>query len=87
MALKLSISESSVGVPFSTAYAKITNFYGSKDQLQYQVVVYASQNARQAEASPVANHAFYMATPVGDLMTAMYQDLKNQVGFESSEDC
>jgi hypothetical protein len=87
MALKISISTSSVGVPFTDAYARITNIWATKDQCQYQVSVSASADARQANAKEVASHAFYCATPMDNLMESLYVDLKNQVGFENAIDC
>lgn len=87
MALKISISTSSVGVPFTDAYARITNIHANKDQCQYQVSVSASADARQANAQEVASHAFYCATPTDNLMENLYADLKNQVGFENATDC
>jgi hypothetical protein len=87
MALKISISTSNVGVAFTEAYARITNIYANKDQCQYQVSVSASTDARQANAQEVASHAFYCATPTGNLMESLYADLKNQVGFEDAIDC
>jgi len=87
MALKLSIPTSSVGIPFTDAYARITNIFGNKDQVQYQVAVYATADARQANAQDVAQHAFYCATPQGNLMDGLYADLKTQPGFEGAEDC
>lgn len=87
MALKISITNSNVGVPFAEAYARITNIHGNKDQVQYQVSVSASADARQANAQEVAQHAFYCATPTGNLMESLYADLKNQVGFEDAQDC
>lgn len=87
MALKISIPTSDVGVPFAEAYARITNIYGTKDQMQYQVSVSASEDARHANAHHVANHAFYCATPQGNLMEGLYADLKQQPGFENAEDC
>lgn len=87
MALKIAISESSVGVGFSEAYARITNIFANKDQIQYQVGVWANQDARNADAQLVAQHAYYMATPQGeDWFPAIYADLKLQVGFETAED-
>ena len=50
MALKISIPTSNVGVPFTDAYARITNIFGNKDQVQYQVSVSANADARQANA-------------------------------------
>lgn len=87
MALKLSIPTSNVGVPFSEAYARITNIIGNKDQLQYQVSVSANAEARSVNAQEVAQHAFYCAMPDGPLLPALYENLKQQVGFENAEDC
>ena len=87
MALKISITNSNVGVPFAEAYARITNIHGNKDQVQYQVSVSANADARQANAQEVAQHAFYCPTPTGNLMDGLYADLKQQVGFEDAQDC
>ena len=87
MALKISIQNSSVGVPFAEAYARITNIYCNKDQVQYQGVVSANADARANNARDVAQHAFYCAMPDGPLLPALYADLKNQVGFENAIDC
>lgn len=87
MALKISIATSSVGVPFTDAYARITNIFANKDQCQYQVSVSANADARQANAQEVASHAFYCATPTDNLMVSLYADLKTQPGFENAIDC
>jgi hypothetical protein len=87
MALKISIPTSTVGVPFTEAYARVTNIFGNKDQVQYQVSVSANADARHANAQDVAHHAFYCATPQGNLMEGLYADLKLQAGFEAAEDC
>jgi len=87
MALKISIPTSSVGVPFTEAYARITNIHGNKNQVQYQVSVSANADARQANAQEVAQHAFYCPTPQGNLMDGLYADLKMQPGFENAKDC
>lgn len=87
MALKISITNSNVGVPFTEAYARITNIFATKDKVQYQVSVSANAEARQANAQEVAQHAFYCATPTGNLMDGLYADLKLQAGFENAEDC
>lgn len=87
MALKLSLQTSNVGVPFPEAYARITNIFANKDSCQYQVSISATADARQANAQEVAQHAFYCATPQGNLMDGLYADLKTQPGFEGAEDC
>jgi hypothetical protein len=55
--------------------------------VQYQISVSANADARQANAQEVASHAFYCATPQGNLMDGLYADLKLQAGFENAEDC
>ena len=87
MALKISIQTSNVGIPFTEAYARITNIFANKDQCQYQVAVYATADARQANAQDVAQHAYYCATPQGNLMDGLYAHLKMQAGFEGAKDC
>jgi hypothetical protein len=87
MALKISIATSNVGVPFAEAYARITNIFGNKDQVQYQVSVSANADARATNAQEVARHVFYCAMPDGPLLFALYADLKQQPGFEGAEDC
>lgn len=87
MALKLSISNSNVGVPFPDAYARITNIMANKDHCQYQVTVNATAAAREANAQDVATHAFFCSTPQGNLMEELYADLKTQPGFEDAVDC
>ena len=87
MALKISIQTSNVGIPFTEAYARITNIFANKDQCQYQVAVYATADARQANAQDVAQHAYYCATPQGNIMDGLYAHLKMQAGFEGAEDC
>jgi hypothetical protein len=49
--------------------------------------VSANADARHANAQEVAQHAFYCATPQGNLMDGLYADLKLQVGFEDAVDC
>ena len=88
MALKISIATSNVGVPFADAYARITNIFCNKDQVQYQVSVSANADARAANAQEVAQHAFYCAMPTDvPLLLALYADLKQQPGFENAVDC
>jgi hypothetical protein len=87
MALKISISTSSVGFAFENAYAKITHINGNKDSINFIVFVYADENARRIDAKEVAQHIFTCETPTGNLMQALYENLKNQVGFENAEDC
>lgn len=88
MALQISIVASNVGVPFENAYARITNIFCNKDQVQYQVSVFATADARNANAQEVAHHAFYCDMPVNaPLLPALYADLKQQPGFQNAVDC
>lgn len=87
MAIQINLTASNVGVPFPIAYARITSIHGNKGGLQYQVSVFATADARQANAKEVSNAAFYCPTPTENLFEALYADLKTQPGFENSVDC
>jgi hypothetical protein len=87
MALKISIPTSSVGFAFEDAYAKITHISGNKDAINFIVFVYADENARRIDAKEVAQHIFTCETPTNNFMQTLYENLKNQVGFEDAQDC
>jgi hypothetical protein len=88
MALKLSVS-TQFGVPAPDAYAKITNFYGTKDQLQVQVAIYFNADAREQNMSTVKENAHYIAMEdlKGDLIPAIYEVLKTMDDYQGAEDC
>ena len=77
MALKLAV-QTQFGVPAPEAYARITNFFGTKDQLQVQVAIYYNEDARHSNMSTVLEHAHYIALEdlKGDLIPAIYEVLK-----------
>jgi hypothetical protein len=87
MALKLSVN-TQFGVPAEEAYAKITNFYGTKDQLQVQVAIYYNEDARQQNLSTVREDAHYIAMEdlKGDLIPAIYEVLKTFSQYEGAVD-
>lgn len=88
MALRITIDNTTVGVPFSTAYAKISHFNGTSQYVNYHVDVYATQEARVMDALRVAAFAYKIEGAItGDLMAALYADLKTRPGFENAEDC
>ena len=89
MALKLNLATTQFGVPAPEAYARITNFFGTKDQLQVQVAVHYNEAARQGNASTVLEHAHYIAMEdlKGDLIPAIYAVLKTFSQYEGAEDC
>jgi hypothetical protein len=88
MALKLSVP-TQFGVPAPDAYAKITNFYGTKDQLQVQVAIYFNADAREQNMSTVKENAHYIAMEdlKGDLIPAIYEVLKTMDDYQGAEDC
>ena len=87
MALVLSLPQSFVGVPFDEAYARILNFDGDRDGIRYYVTVHANKNARDNGLAIVSNHHFWCPLPTGDIMPALYADLKTRPGFEDAKDC
>jgi hypothetical protein len=87
MALKLSVA-TQFGVPAPEAYAKITNFYGTKDQIQVQVAIYYDEEARHSNKSTVAELAHYIAMEdlKGDLIPAIYEVLKTMADYQGAVD-
>ena len=89
MALKLSLTQTQFGVPAPQAYARITNFFGTKDQIQVQVAIYFNEEARQGNMATVKENAHYIAIEdlKGDLIPAIYGVLKTLTQYEGAEDC
>jgi hypothetical protein len=87
MALKLSVA-TQFGVPAEEAYAKITNFYGTKDQIQVQVAIYFNKEARDGNMSTVKENAHYIAMEdlKGDLIPAIYEVLKTMADYQDAVD-
>jgi hypothetical protein len=88
MALKLSLTTTQFGVPAPQAYARITNFYGTKDQIQVQVAVYYNEEARHSNMATVKEEAHYIALEdlKGDLIPAIYDVLKTFSNYEGAVD-
>ena len=90
MALQLNLTQTQFGSPAPQAYAKITNFFGNKDNIQVQVAVYFSKDARDANMSTVMEHAHYIAIEdlngKGDLIPAIYEVLKTFSDYAGSTD-
>ena len=88
MALKLSV-ETQFGAPALQAYARITNFFGTKDQLQVQVAIYYDEEARHSNMATVREDAHYIAIEdlKGDLIPAIYEVLKTFSDYAGAEDC
>ena len=87
MALKLSV-ETQFGAPAPDAYARITNFFGTKDQIQVQVAIYYDEAARQGNLATVKEEAHYIALEdlKGDLIPAIYEVLKTFSQYEGAVD-
>jgi hypothetical protein len=88
MALKLSV-ETHFGAPAPEAYARITNFFGTKDQIQVQVAIYYNEDARNNNLATVREDAHYIAIEdlKGDIIPALYEVLKTFGQYEGAEDC
>jgi len=87
MALRLQVS-TQFGPSADEAYAKITNFYGTKDQLQVQVAIYYNEEARHGNLSTVKENAHYIAMEdlKGDLIPAIYEVLKTMADYQGAVD-
>jgi len=88
MALKITAINNTNGQQETQAYARITNFFGTKDQIQVQVEVHATEQARKSGWPSVAQHAHYinMEDLSGDLIPAMYSVLKTLTVYQGAED-
>ena len=89
MALKLKLESTQFGVPAPEAYARITNFFGTKDNIQVQVAIHYDENARQTNMATVREDAHYIAIESlkGDIIPAIYGVLKTFSQYEGAEDC
>jgi hypothetical protein len=88
MALKITAVNSTNGQSETQAYARITNFFGTKDQVQVQVEIHATEEARKAGWPSIQQQAHYigMESLEGDLIPAMYNVLKTFTQYAGSED-
>ena len=90
MALQLNLTQTQFGSPAPQAYAKITNFFGNKDNIQVQVAVYFSKDARDANMSTVMEHAHYISIEdlngKGNLIPAIYEVLKTMSPYLGATD-
>ena len=89
MALKLNLASTQFGVPAPEAYARITNFFGTKDNIQVQVAIHYDQAAREGNMATVLEHAHYIAVEdiKGDIIPAIYGVLKTFEQYKGAEDC
>jgi hypothetical protein len=88
MAIQTNIAETGIGVDFPTAYIKIIDFSGNSQYIQYRVVVFATQEARQKNAAPIDTQVFACPLPENvPIFQHLYENLKQQNQFVDSEDC
>lgn len=87
MALSISLTKTDIGIPMADTYARIVMWRGDKDQTWIQVAHYASKDARQANAQPVANRNVFAPTPDCEGIAAMYVWLKTQPEYADAENC
>ncbi len=88
MALKITAVNSTNGQSETQAYARITNFFGTKDQIQVQVEIHATEEARKAGWPSIQQQAHYigMESLQGDLIPAMYNVLKTFTQYQGATD-
>ncbi len=87
MALSISLDQTDIGIPVAATYARIVMWRGDKEQTLIQVAHYASADARQVNAQPVANRTVFAPTGECEGMAAMYAWLKDQPEYADAEDC
>ena len=88
MALKISAVNPTTGQTTSEAYARITNFFGTKDQIQVQVAIHASADARTGNMQTIKENAHYIAVEdlKGVLIPAIYAVLKTYTDYAGAVD-
>jgi hypothetical protein len=88
MALKITAVNNTNGQSEVQAYARITNFFGTKDQLQVQVEIHATEEARRAGWPSIQQQAHYinMEDLEGDLIPAIYDVLKTFTQYAGAQD-
>ena len=88
MALKITAVNPTTGQTTTTAYARITNFYGTKDQIQVQVAIHANADARTGNMQTIKENAHYIAVEdlQGNLIPAIYAVLKTYTDYAGAVD-
>jgi hypothetical protein len=88
VALLISAVNNTNGQQEVQAYARITNFFGTKDQVQVQVEIHATEEARKAGWPSIQQQAHYINVSdlQGDLIPAMYGVLKTFTQYAGSTD-
>jgi hypothetical protein len=88
VALLISAVNNTNGQQEVQAYARITNFFGTKDQVQVQVEIHATEEARKAGWPSIQQQAHYvnMEDIEGDFIPALYNVLKTFTQYAGATD-
>jgi ABC-type sugar transport system substrate-binding protein len=90
MAFKLNISESDVGAAFTDAYARVGFIKGDTRNFFTQVLYYASEEARKANAQPVLSKSYQIPfaefASADNPIAAGYNWLKTQDEYKTATD-
>ena len=88
MALRIQAINNTNGQSETQAYARITNFFGTKDQVQVQVEIHATEEARKAGWPSIQQQAHYINVQdlSGDIIPAMYNVLKTFTQYQGATD-
>lgn len=88
MALKITAINNTNGQAETAAYARITNFNGTKDQIMVQVEIHATEEARRNGWPSIQQQAHYinMEDLSGDFIPAIYNVLKTFSHYQGAED-
>ena len=88
MALLITATNNTNGQQEAQAYARITNFFGTKDQIQVQVEIHATEQARQAGWPSIQQQAHYVNVEdlSGDIIPALYNVLKTFTQYAGATD-
>ena len=88
MALLITATNNTNGQQEAQAYARITNFFGTKDQIQVQVEIHATEQARKAGWPSIQQQAHYVNVEdlSGDIIPALYNVLKTFTQYAGATD-
>jgi hypothetical protein len=88
LALRIQATNNTNGQQETQAYARITNFHGTKDQIHVQIEIHATEEARKSGWPSIQQDAQYINVEdlQGDLIPAIYNVLKTMTKYAGSED-
>lgn len=87
MAISKSIEAKQIGVFCSKAYLKINRVIVDKHEANFQVLGYATKEARDLELGPVFLSEHSIPTEKFTGLASLYEHLKTLPEFEGAEDC